>query len=400
MIDSRTRFIFCASLVCTLAGTQPSFAQPPQTNAGKSLLAPINGTIDSPKTAAHNAWSLPICPSMGNEPVAPWKNGQESALKGNVTVNDEKDIAGKCISHLLDAALVADPSSKSLEKSVAHFRSLPMKMVAQAKDATNMTIPYQGFGPSSEAADIVLGEKLKLKSQASAEYARQKQVDELHVKVVGSVMQIAMGLGMADRARAAEIVASGADSLRALVGEEEAKKTVAALTDWSKQVTVPSSVFEQGVWDVEQRHDKFKNAMTGALDNDPVVQEIQRRLHKYNRRSTFARVSAHVVESALGIAGMAPDFIGAAGKAALTTFIMATGGPEQAKVLKELYLDKRFESRWKVLNEETHLALDNYHVAILTHNSVLLAFSESLVKDNSTSATVSKVFGQSVLDHL
>ena len=73
---------------------------------------------------------------------------------------------------------------------------------------------------------------------------------------------------------------------------------------------------------------------------------------------------------------------------------MATGGPEQAKLLKELYLDKRFESRWKVLNEEAHLAVENYQVAILTHNPVLLAYSESVVSQMTSSETVNQVFGR------
>src|SRR5690606_13528977 len=102
-------------------------------------------------------------------------------------------------------------------------------------------------------------------------------------------------------------------------------------------------------------------------------------LHKYNKRSKAMMVTSSVVQTLLGAASLTPTFIGPAAKTALVTFIMATGGPEQAKLMKELYLDKRLESRWKVLNEETHLALDNYQLAILTRNPVLLGCSESVV---------------------
>jgi hypothetical protein len=76
---------------------------------------------------------------------------------------------------------------------------------------------------------------------------------------------------------------------------------------------------------------------------------------------------------------------------------MATGGPEQCKLLKELYLDKRFESRWKVLNEEAHLAVDNYQVAVLTRNPVLLACAESVVCQMSSPDTVTRVFGTRIV---
>jgi hypothetical protein len=48
-------------------------------------------------------------------------------------------------------------------------------------------------------------------------------------------------------------------------------------------------------------------------------------------------------------------------------------------------------------NEETHLALDSYHVAILTHNPVLLACSDSIVQQIAGPDIVSQVFGQNVM---
>ncbi len=392
------RLLAISVLLATTAALWNPAAAGNSTRGPAGLSAPINGALEQP-SSAQAFWLLPMCGRLDKKGTVVGTAGgaRHKELTGSVTVADESNRIGRRVDELLDAALERDPQTKVLDKAAAHFRSIPMRMVAQGKDAANFSVPYQGFGPSSEAADIVLGEKLKLKSRASAEYARQKHIDELHVKITASVMQIAMGLGMSDRARGRQVTSSGLTSLKGLVGDGEADKTMTVLVATSREVSVPESIYAQGVWDVDQRREKLKTVVEHALDNDPVVKEIERRLHKYNHRSAFARVSAHVVETALGVAGMAPDFIGAAGKAALVTFVMATGGPEQSKILKELYLDKRFESRWKTLTEEAHLAVDNYHVAVLTRNPVLLACAESLVQEMSGPEAANTAFGQTVV---
>src|SRR5205085_1048957 len=99
-------------------------------------------------------------------------------------------------------------------------------------------------------------------------------------------------------------------------------------------------------------------------------------LHKYNHMSRAKRAAGHVMETALGAAALAPNVIGSGAQVGLMFFEMATGGPEDTKLLKELYLNKRFDSRFSTINEETHLALNNYQLAVLTHNPVLLAYSQ------------------------
>lgn len=323
--------------------------------------------------------------------------GVPTRLDGSINLADTENAVGRRIDELLDAALDRDEKTKVLDKAVSHYRKTSQKVIAETKDAVDYMIPYRGFGPSSEAGDIILDEKVKLKSRASAEFARQKHIDETHVKVVASMMQLAMGLGMPDQARGFEISSSGLSSLKQLVGDEEAERTMQMLSAWSKELSIPESVYTQGPWDVHAKQEKLKGVMCEALDADPVVHEITKRLHKYNHRSKFARASAHVVETTLGAASLTPTFVGPAAKAALVAFIMATGGPEQCKLLKELYLDKRFESRWKVINEEAHLALENYQVAALTRNPVLLACSEALLGQMTDPQKAEEVLGVSVL---
>lgn len=349
-------------------------------------------------------WSLPI-----DGPVYVMKSGLRTAhraitisrpkaekLTGGITQDDEDKFAQR-LDNLLDAALDRNDKSKVLDKAVAHYRTTTQKVIAETKDATDYLIPYRGFGPSSEAGDIILGEKLKVKSRASAEYARQKHIDDTHLQLVTSMMQLAMGMGMADRARGNEISGTAIASLKGLVGDEEAEKTFQMLSTWSKDLNVPESVYKQDVWDITQKRDKLKYVMETSLESDPVIHEITKRIHKYNHKSKFARVSSSVIQTTLAVGALTPTFIGPAAKLALLSFVMATGGPESCKLMKELYLDKRFESRWKVVNEEAHMALENYQVALLTRNPVLLACSESLVGQMTGPEHVKPVFGTSLL---
>lgn len=346
------------------------------------------------------SWALPIADrlhSEEDEEDEPQARKVPRRFDASVSATDAQNLVASRIDQLLESALEHDPQSKVFDKAVAHYRKKTQVAIAETKDTIDYLIPYRGFGPSSEAGDVILDEQVKLKSRASAEYARQRHIDDTHVKVVSNMMQIAMGLGNTDKAKGAESVSEGYASLKELVGQEEADRTLEMLNSWMRELDVPASVFSQSAWDVNERREKMQTVMATALEQDAVLHEIKKRLHKYNKRSKFARASAHIVQTVLGAASLTPTFVGPAAKTALVAFVMATGGPESCKLLKELYLDKRFESRWKVLNEEAHMALENYHIAMLTKNPVLLACSESLIDQMAGEDTVKAVFGTAVL---
>lgn len=364
---------------------------------------PINAKIAEPaEPPASISWSLPFSGPLDSctlnktlRSTAPvLLNPQKPArLDASINTNAGGNLVSRTVERLLETALDNDDQAKQLDKAVFHYRKASQRALAQTKDAADYIVPYRGFGPSIEAANLVTGEKISVKSRAAAEYARQKHVDETHIKVVSSVMQMAMGLGMSDPEKGAATIDSGFQSLKSLVGEEEATRTKETLASWSKEIVVPESVYAQGAWDVQLRQNKRKLVLEAALDNDEVLHQITKHLHKYGHKSKFTRMSSQVIQTTLATAALTPSFIGPAAKTALLAYVMATGGPESCKLLKELYLDKRFESRWKVLNEESHLALENYQIAILTRNPVLLACSESFVSEMSGEQTVNDVFG-------
>ncbi len=323
---------------------------------------------------------------------------QPRQLQGTISTHGARCPVAARINELLDISLDRNARTSELDRTALHYNKLSQRALAQTKDATDYLVPYRGFGPSIEAGNVILGENVSARSKAAAEYLRQKHVDETHLKVVTGIMQLAMGLGMQDRARAEKVSSSGQAALAEIVGQEEAERTMGLLSTWAQELAVPESVYAQGAWDIAERKGKLSYVMENSLESDSVIGEIKRRLHKYNRKSRFARISSSIVQTTLGTASLAPNFVGPAAKTALLAFVMATGGPERCKLLKELYLDKRFESRWKVLNEEAHMALESYQVSLLTRNPVLLAASESVVAELIGEEYIPGVFGVSVLD--
>lgn len=386
----RRSFLFLSATLLALSLHTASYAQ--------EFQLPITDSLPSTDSSEAKRWDLPLAPLVvAEEDQSQPRKKQPRKFDASINLTDGVDAVAARIDDLLDAALARDPQTKVFDKAVSHYKTKTQQVIAEGKDAVDYLIPFRGFGPSSEAGDIITGEKLKLKSRASAEYAKQKHIDEIHVKVVSNMMQIAMGLGSSDKTKGEQSVAQGMAALKELVGDQEAERTLELLNTWMHDLNVPDAIYKQSAWDVNERQQKLQAVMERALDEDPVLNQITKRLHKYNHRSKFARASAHIVQTTLGAAALTPSFVGPAAKAALVTFVMATGGPEQCKLLKELYLDKRFESRWKVINEEAHLALENYHIAVLTRNPVLLAASESIIDQMAGEDTVKSIFGSSVL---
>jgi hypothetical protein len=409
----------CATPTASMASTASSDA--------KRLDTPYHGQLPSEQVLSSassfeseisseplgSGWAVPIEGPLSLASkvsrIAKQQTEQKSAAQSKQIAQPQKELTGSICSadpyahvsnqmdKLLETALERDENAKVIDMKVAHYRKKSQIVIAESKDAIDYMIPYRGFGPSAEAGDIILGEKLKLKSRASAEFARQKNIDETHLKVTTCMFQVAMGLGMADAERGGEIVESGMKSLKELVGDEQAEATMKMLAQFKENFEVPDSVYEQKIWDVAQKQTKQKQIFQASLEEDPVVKEIKKRIHKYNRKSKLSMLTSQVLQTGLGVAALTPSFIGPGAKVALLTYVMATGGPESCKLLKELYLDKRFESRCKVIGEEAHMAIDNYQIALMTRNPVLLACSESLLGQMIGEMGVKEIMGTALL---
>jgi hypothetical protein len=303
-------------------------------------------------------------------------------LTGGVTEWEGPVTLERMVNHLVDTTYDKSPEGKKLDKQVKHFAGKSAKAVAVTKDAFEHTFQYQGFDPSIRAGKLILDDKYKVRNIAWAEYERQKFVDDIHSQVVTSMMQLAEGIGM-NPASGGPVIASAKGALQALVGEEETQHTISGLTVWLNQTKVPDTVFGQTPWNTIERNKKLEDIVKTALVRDPVVKEVTGRVAKYAHPNPAMNASVKVLDTGLsGIAYFAPGLaIPLVAETMEAGLKESTGGSEENKLERELLLDKRVQSRFKTLNHEASMAVDNYRYALVTHNPQLLVFSQQVITD-------------------
>ena len=301
-------------------------------------------------------------------------------LHGEISLDASPDPIAKCINDLTDAALAQDDNIKKINAYVDRFKGLKHAIVHRSKDALNYVILYKGTAQSSEASDVILDEKQKLKGRSSAEYMRQKLIDRTGLSVTQSILDMAMGLGNADSATGLEQVQSATEKLTSLVGKDKAHETRNFLEEMLKQNPVSEDTWRQKPWSISQKVDRQNYLVDLSVATDPVSQEIVSYLHKYNNVSKLNRGSQKLVRTTLGIASLSPTLVAPAAQAALFAWVMASGGSEEDKLLKEVYLAKALDSRNKSVSEKANLALEYYQMSLLTKNPALLHCCRSIVK--------------------
>jgi len=283
------------------------------------------------------------------------------------------------IKELVNGATANYVTKSGIDHQAQRFDKAGSVLLAKSKDAIELATSFKGFEQSSEAADVILDEKLKVKSKASVAYVKQSSVDKLHVKLVAALMQIAMGNGFKKLDERADAINQGTAQLSEIVGKERAAHTVQLLGEWCSLRNNLEFGKYQPVGGPLQVNHEVENILGQSIQHDAVVNEIKGRLHRYNGHSNFARGSVKVINTGLSIASMSPTIIAPAAQGAWVAFIMTQGGSEEGKLVKEVYLEKRFESRWTMLKEEAALLVSSYDSAVYTKNPALLAFTQYLM---------------------
>jgi hypothetical protein len=322
----------------------------------------------------------------------------KTELSGGVSKTDFAGDLSRQMDALTDEALKRDEKAADIAVLVKKFRSKPHKAKVAAKEALCAVVPYRGFGPSKEGANILLENINKVKSLAAAEYIQQKIEDDLHSKVVQATLQIAMGLDAADAADRTRMISDGQTRLKGLVGDDMASKTVGALTDWSKDLEIPASAYNQPLWDVDKFQENLHDCTQTSVHTDPALHNVVKKIKKYDR-SKGAVLASGAVEATITVAALAaPGFFAPAGFELINgAFIAGTGGNEDTKLVNEMYFAKAIESRWRRLHEESQMALQNYQNALRTKSPTLLAASEAVLQQLIGPDRTTKVLGQSVL---
>lgn len=310
-----------------------------------------------------------------NDQVQQTLFGLSAPVAGNNTTpaqvkNSGKPLVGSVsemspiIDKLMPEALLKNPQWLTTVQKELKYNSTTQKLLAQTKDALNYLIPYRGFGPSAEAGDLILNDTVKIKSLASARYVKQRIIDETHLQVMTAIMELASDINKPEN-----LV-----PLAGLVGDAQAGEIKDTL------LTHVNDTLSNVDWDVSEKQRRYKLLVKSVVDQDKVVSDITIQLNKYNKKSKLSMNTSKILEPVLSALSLTPSLIGPGAKMALTSYVMVTGGPEQDKLLKELYLDRSLQSRLNLIAEEAHLALDSYYTAVQTKNPVLLYTSQALIE--------------------
>jgi hypothetical protein len=272
--------------------------------------------------------------------------------------------------------------------------NLARTAASKALSLGNFVLDLRGFDWSVEGADVALEEKLTYKSVIAKEFAVRRLRDQRELEAVCAIFQTSMASGMDNAERREKLLTAGNSKLVDLFGEDNSKQLLARLQQVSSAQT-NSNVAQFGEaasWTVDEQQEKFKQIVESSIEQDAQIKDIMIRLHKFNGRSQFMRVTAKLVYSTLNLASFAPTFIAPVAEVSMLAFMTATGGPEQDKLLREMYLYKCLESRYKTIHEEAHLAVTNAQIAALTGNKPLAVCSMELVDRIAGATTVAKVF--------
>ncbi|MBX9877173.1 MAG: hypothetical protein K2Y22_01830 [Candidatus Obscuribacterales bacterium] len=314
-----------------------------------------------------------------------------NTLRGEVSLDASPDPITKYINDLTDAALNQDQNMAKINKYVERFKGFKHSLVHRSKDALNYVFLYKGVSQSSEASDIILDEKQKLKGRSSAEYLRQKLIDKTDIDITKAVLELAMGLGNSDANSGAEEIKSASNRLNKLVGEQKTAETVDFLKKVVEQNPVAEDTWQQKPWSISQKSDREKYLADVSVETDPVSQQIVGYLHKYNNVSKLNRGSQKLVRTTLSLASLSPTLVAPAAQAAIFAWVMASGGSEEDKLLKEVYLGKSLECRSKAISEKANIAIESYQMSLMTKNPALLQCSRSLIKRMGGDANVNNV---------
>ncbi len=134
----------------------------------------------------------------------PWRHSKKAVhthhLQGYVSTSSTRSELDSALEYAVTCAKAKDSHYQRYQSVANKFSSKRRRITTRLADTLDYTLMYRGVSPSSEAADVILGEKNKVKSFGSAKYMQQKISDELSLKISTLTLQLAMDAGHAGTA--------------------------------------------------------------------------------------------------------------------------------------------------------------------------------------------------------
>ena len=366
--------------------------------SSQAVIEPVGDPMPASVALAMHA------PLSENDAAAP--SGLESAPE-----SDKPSITKLGFSHLLQAtvsttcyeheltcqiqnslltALNRDQEAIALREASIKYAKVGSLVKNRSKDAVVTILDTGGFGPSKEAARIMLDKQKKNYDSASTELMLQKAIDRLHPKIVESVLEIAMGVGDLDPTRGKEIMQKGYQSLVALTGEEQAAVVMKVLQNWNQELQSRPN-YKAKSWDIHTFQRNVSCATEAAMVADPVISGLTQRLERFRKPGAAKENVARVLQTAFSaVTWLGPGIgIPAAAECARLLVVACTGGSEEDKMIKELYIDKRLQSRCDAITGEMQMSMTSYQMGVLQTNSILSHCSRAIINELVSDASLS-----------
>lgn len=316
------------------------------------------------------------------------KAGNASSKLKCVEFAPSKDPFEEAINTAAITAMERDPEVLQADQNLFKMQGSGQSAKEMSKNFLHYLLNYRGVGPSSAGANALMERKIKASSTLSAELKWEKAVDEKYVSTVNACAELADALDREDAADRAQALSDAKANLSLLVGEEETNKLVDKFQNL--KATLPATLPNPGSLGVAAERARIRTLEEAVIKQDPILSATAQKLAKYTV-TTKTEVVTGAVQTALGVAGLAPSLIGPCAQLVKTAFILSTGGSEENKLYKEVFLFKRIEVRARTISQLSSTAVRSYHMACMTKRPLLAAYAQSLMSKMTDADTVSKI---------
>jgi hypothetical protein len=289
-------------------------------------------------------------------------------------------------------AMTRDPAVVSVDDQLSKMQNLGKLQNTKeiSRNFVHYLVNYRGVGPSSAGANALMEKEINTSSKLSTELKWEKAIDEKYVEIVNACAEAADALDREALGEGSDSVTEVTNTLTDLVGKEEADKLIAKFRKLRSEM--PDSIKAQSTksFGISTERSQINALQEAVLKQDPILAEVAEKLSKYQVKKGTEVVSG-VVQGALGVAGLAPSFVGPAAQIVKTAFILSTGGSEENKLYKEVFLFKRLEVRSRTINHLATSSIRNYNIGTLTNRPFLAAYSKALMEQMTDQATIAKI---------
>ncbi|CAN5514348.1 hypothetical protein BH11CYA1_BH11CYA1_02570 [soil metagenome] len=289
-------------------------------------------------------------------------------------------------------AMTRDPEVVAVDEQLFKMQSLGKLQNTKeiSRNFVHYLVNYRGVGPSSASANALMEKEINTSSKLSTELKWEKAIDEKYVDIVNACAEAADALDREASGEGVSSVNEANNTLTDLVGKAEADKLMAKFRKLRSEMPDTIKAQSPKSFGISTERSQINALQEAVLKQDPILAEVAEKLSKYQVKKGTEVVSG-VVQGALGVAGLAPSFVGPAAQIVKTAFILSTGGSEENKLYKEVFLFKRLEVRSRTINHLATSSIRNYNIGTLTNRPFLAAYSKALMEQMTDQATIAKI---------